>query len=156
MKVCTKCKVAQVLSEFCKNSAKKDGLHQQCKSCFRTYENSDKGREKDRRYNATDKARVSKRKYKYTTSGRVKQLALTRKRQLAKIHRTPSWLTKDDFDLIEMFYQRSAYMTEVTGIDWHVDHIIPLQAESISGLHVPSNLRIIPGRENEGKGNKYE
>ena len=38
---------------------------------------------------------------------------------------------------------------------WHVDHIIPLQGKNVSGLHVFSNLRVIPGEENVKKSNKY-
>jgi 5-methylcytosine-specific restriction endonuclease McrA len=42
---------------------------------------------------------------------------------------------------------------ECTGIEWHVDHIIPLKGEMVSGLHIYSNLRVIPKIENLRKGN---
>lgn len=43
---------------------------------------------------------------------------------------------------------------KITGINWHVDHIIPLNGKLVSGLHVWNNLRVIPARLNMEKGNR--
>ena len=37
-----------------------------------------------------------------------------------------------------------------------VDHIIPLQGQFVSGLHVPENLRVIPRSINRSKRNKVD
>jgi hypothetical protein len=87
-------------------------------------------------------------------AGRV--LAWTRQRQLAKIQRTPAWLTEDDYWVIEQAYELAQLRTRLFGFPWHVDHALPLRGETVSGLHVPTNLRVIPGAENSKKGNRME
>jgi hypothetical protein len=40
-----------------------------------------------------------------------------------------------------------------TGIEWHVDHVVPLKGEHVCGLHIWSNLAVIPKVINLRKGN---
>lgn len=42
---------------------------------------------------------------------------------------------------------------EMTGIEWHVDHIIPLKGATVCGLHIWSNLAVIPKILNLRKSN---
>jgi hypothetical protein len=41
-----------------------------------------------------------------------------------------------------------------TGIEWNVDHMIPLQAKKASGLHCAANIQVIPEALNLSKQNK--
>ena len=58
-------------------------------------------------------------------------------------------------EIIEIFFD-AANQSWVTGTLFHVDHIIPLNGKLVSGLHVPSNLRIIAAEDNIEKGNEFE
>ena len=81
--------------------------------------------------------------------------ANTRKRQAAKIQRTPNWLTEDDLWLMQQAYELAALRTTMFGFPWHVDHILPLQGKYVSGLHVPNNVQVISGAENTRKNNTW-
>lgn len=95
----------------------------------------------------------AKKKWKQENPHKVR--ADTVKRRIAKMKRTPAWLTEDDFWLIEQAYELAALRTKMFGFSWHVDHVIPLQGDIVSGLHVPTNLQVIPWMQNISKANKY-
>ena len=69
--------------------------------------------------------------------------------------RTPPWLTDDDIAGIRQYYWYADLLTVSTGVAHHVDHIVPLNGETVSGLHVPWNMQVLPAIENIKKGNKH-
>jgi hypothetical protein len=68
---------------------------------------------------------------------------------------TPLWLTRKQKSEIRQLYQIAITMTQTTGEQYVVDHIVPLRGESVCGLHVPWNLRVITQEENLKKSNKH-
>ncbi len=90
---------------------------------------------------------------KWSQKNKSKRLASVRARQIAKICRTPEWVDKA---AIAAFYEAAADLTRATGVAHEVDHIIPLQGENVSGLHVPWNLQVLTRTENRSKGNRYD
>jgi len=97
----------------------------------------------------------AKKAYKNSFVGRVKMISNLAKRRAAKLQRTPAWLSEDDLWLIEEVYALAKLRTDIFGFSWHVDHIVPLQGKTVSGLHVPLNLRVIPWKDNVAKGSKW-
>lgn len=63
----------------------------------------------------------------------------------SKLKRTPSW---SDLSVIRSFYENCPE-------GYHVDHIIPLHGDSVSGLHVIENLQYLLAEDNLKKSNKY-
>lgn len=78
----------------------------------------------------------------------------TANRRAAKLQRTPVWLNKGHQLEIDSIYELCSAYRQI-GFDYHVDHIVPLQGKSVSGLHVPWNLQIIHAKENLSKGNNH-
>lgn len=116
--------------------------------------------EKKRKYNADykkrNKAKVNKNTQLYKQRNRGVTNANTAKRRAALLQRTPKWLTTEHKEQIKALYKKAAHIQAETGVEMHVDHIIPLQGETMSGLHVPWNLQILTGRENESKKNRIK
>ena len=59
-------------------------------------------------------------------------------------------------DAILEIYRQAELMTNATGRLHVVDHVIPLQGRTVSGLHVETNLRVIEHHENARKHNAWE
>ena len=89
----------------------------------------------------------------WNANNKPRKAALQAKRKSVILQRTPKW--DADAHLIVAKYQVAAMLSRETGEQHHVDHIIPLQGKYVSGLHVFSNLRVIPGSDNVKKSNKY-
>lgn len=92
----------------------------------------------------------------YRQANRAKVNALAKAYKVRKKNRIPKWVDKDHMWLIKEAYELAQLRTELFRFSWHVDHIIPIQGELVSGLHVIENLQVIPGIENIKKKNKFE
>ena len=84
-----------------------------------------------------------------------KVLEQSARKRATKLKRVPCWLTDTDFKEIKQIYLNAKEQSDKEGKKYHVDHIIPLRGKYVSGLHVPSNLRILLAEENLVKSNKF-
>jgi len=83
-----------------------------------------------------------------------KSYAAVVKRRMAKLNRTPVWLTAEQRNEIARVYRKARGLTISTGISHQVDHVVPLRNKRVSGLHVPWNLQILTANQNQSKGNR--
>ena len=181
MKACSGCKKTKEISEFHKNRCMKDGLTNECKicRCDRERKVQPQSRIRDRlKYQNDSIYRANKLKNntnyvdrlrenpddweeyimgqrvnrnKYTKNNRGICNEQSARYRASKLKLTPTW---SDLKVIEKIYIKAHKMTDETGIDYHVDHIYPLQGELSHGLHIPINLQILERSENLKKSNK--
>ncbi len=135
-----------------------------------------KSREERKAYRESEEAAEKKREYrrKYDLEYRkllkekVRQQEKTRrhraenpelyrgynvKRREAILQRTPSWLTKEHYAQMSLFYKEAAERSKATGVPHVVDHIVPFLGKNVSGLHVPWNLQVLTAKDNLTKSN---
>lgn len=84
------------------------------------------------------------------------KVAWTAARRAKKRKATPEWLTRAQHTKMRALYAEAARLTAETGIKQHVDHIVPLKGRTVSGLHVPWNLQILPASLNQKKSNRLD
>jgi hypothetical protein len=100
-------------------------------------------------YALKNKEVIAERRRGYNEKNKGARNAQLARRRSAKIDRTPEYSNRD---AIKDKYDQASLLSEATGIPHEVDHVIPLQGERVSGLHVPGNLMIVPQGLNRSKG----
>ena len=119
-------------------------------------ENPEKYKRKNEKIYANNREKILIQKKKYRQDNKASINALSKAYKTRKMHRIPKWIGAEEMWLIKEAYRLAKLRTSLHGFTWHVDHIIPLQGELVSGLHVPENLQVIPWLDNVKKKNKYE
>lgn len=84
----------------------------------------------------------------------AKSRARARNLQLSRRMAMPRWLTDIHKAQIQEFYDIALAISTQTGVKHQVDHIVPINGDSVCGLHVPWNLQVLSARANISKGNK--
>ena len=119
---------------------------------LRRLKNGDYIRKKDREYWSLHKNKKKEKDLRYRKSkkGKLTRLYHCALRRANKLNATPSWANKDK---IKIVYEKAKWLETITGLKYHVDHIIPLNGKNVCGLHVWENLQILEANLNLKKGN---
>ena len=143
-KVCKTCKDSKPLSEFHIDTSHKYGRSNKCKVCKSSYKKT---------WYEIHKAERALKDAIWSKNNLDKKRAYRAKRRAAINNRTPKWV---DIKSIQDIYKKAHIMSLENGIQYEVDHIIPLQGETVSGLHTLDNLQIIPMVDNRKKAYKFK
>lgn len=158
-------------------------IHKQCPNCKKVskarFAGSEKGKEMKRlehqrhksvrnlKNNEACKKRMLDPQYKLKENSRKSQYKKNNpdkvsfyesRRRATKLQAQPKWLSKDQQNEIKAIYKLRDELQWLNDPSdpLTVDHIIPLQGELVSGLHVLWNLQILPRSKNCSKSNKFE
>ena len=118
------------------------------------YHNSEKCKLTAKNYRQKNKEKIKLKREKYYSieKNRLRKLKLDvfhcALRHARKKQRTPKWLSKKEKYHIKIFY---LYRPK----DCHVDHILPLLGETVSGFHTLNNLQYLTAFDNIKKNNKF-
>jgi hypothetical protein len=123
---------------------------------FKDYiKNKNKKYKDQNRITIRKKALEKYHKLKHTEKYVAQMRANGMKRYASKKKRCPIWLSRDDLWIIKEAYALANLRKKIFRSGWHVDHIIPLQGKTVSGLHVPLNVQVVPAKWNLYKNNKH-
>lgn len=139
---CSKCKTWKLRTDFSTSTRRPDGIEPHCRACHSAYRTAHYRKD-------PTKERAKAREWRQKNhANKAANTAQYRARQRKAM---PSWA---DPEAIKRFYDAARILTELSGEPWHVDHIVPLRGKNVCGLHCEANLQLLPGPENQSKGNR--
>ena len=110
-----------------------------------------------------EKLRAKRREWYYANAEKARAEAAPRSREWRKKNpRHHNALTAAHKKIVKVRTPKWADMVKITEFykgcpdGYHVDHVIPLRGNIVSGLHTVENLQYLPARENISKSNRYE
>ncbi len=162
MKICTQCKSHKDFFAFHRDSTRNDGYRNRCKQCVAEYmksnyaNNKEKIKGKVKAWVEQNRDRHNAKCARWVRNNVAKVNARTARRYAAKTNATPDWLDLDDRWMIEEAYALAKLRSNLLGVSFEVDHIIPLRGKMVMGLHVPWNLQVVEQRANRLKSNRFE
>lgn len=175
MKTCSTCKEEKDFSLFHKNKYNVDGYQYRCKECCASHYGKTKqtviartkqwyiaNKDKKKAYDKLRREKIGDQLNQYDKERsslphrKAMHNRLTAKRRAIMKNASVKWSTELTDLVLEEAYLLAQQRKIATDIDWHVDHIIPLQGKEVCGLHVWNNFQVIPASENILKSNHFE
>ena len=158
MKTCKTCEVEKLLSDYHRDARAKDGHRPHCKECAKakTANYYQQNREDKcayiRQYYQDNKGAKLTYLRQWKRSNAAAVNAISARYRATKLQATPKWA---DDGYIKLFYELAKVEEVRTGRKVHVDHIVPLQGNSVCGLHCEDNLQLLFDSDNCSKGNSF-
>lgn len=180
-KTCRECSKSLDLIHFSPRPGAKDGYRNDCKQCVRdraakwSAENPERVKETKKKCYIENKEHylAYQKQYRKDNPLKVKMMDAQKHANRPKKNKSkPSWALdfnpkkslawvnlyrlKDGQLFCKQFIQETKEIYANCPKNFHVDHIIPINNEFVSGLHVPWNLQYLTFEENLSKRNKFD
>ena len=117
--------------------------------------NTDEQRIKNKLYREKTKAQKAAYDKEFDKKNKAYRSALKAANRAKRQYRIVSWDKEFTEFVCEEAFHLAELREDVTGFKWHLDHVIPLCGDKVSGLHVWNNFAVIPASENLSKNNSY-
>lgn len=117
----------------------------------RYHSNRERHIENVSKWAAENKQKIKKYKKKWKRLNPLQSREYVFLRVASRRMATPKWCSKSAMLAI---YREARAITKNTGIEHHVDHIIPLRSDLVCGLHCEQNMQILTAFENQSKLNR--
>lgn len=156
-KTCSQCKLELPCTAFNKR-ADGPGYRHGCKACAKLkYKQTYVVKRVKRTAEQIKSSKVAAlHKFRQKPEYKAAHAARQAERRARKLNATPKWLNAKQLDHIKFYYACAKFFGAQFAQAMHVDHIIPLNSDTVCGLHVPWNLQLMVAEANCRKGNKYE
>jgi hypothetical protein len=153
-KSCCICKEEKALSLFNKRGGKEPGYRSFCKQCQADKDAARYNPQKRKEKYLSNHAQEKQNRREYYRQNTGAYFVNKARRRARLLQATPKWYDVfDDFVLSEA-YDLCKLRESITGTKWEVDHVVPLQGKTVSGLHWHKNWEVIPRYNNRSKGNR--
>lgn len=165
-KHCARCATTKPVLEFGRNAGRADGMAVYCRPCTKVYmaaKSYDKDRwalrqgaerERNRLYREANAERLNAKSRAIKARVRKERPdiinASNKMRKAAQRQAIPAWA---DMAQIRMIYSKAKEMSSVIGVEFQVDHVVPLRSKLVCGLHTPANLQLLAADLNHAKRN---
>lgn len=118
----------------------------------------DRNRERERQrlkvYSENNPEKIRASSGRYRSANLEKYRFYEASRRARKANATPAWFGELDEMVLSEAFSLCVQREKETGIKWHVDHLIPIQARMACGLHYSDNVQVIPAAVNCLKSNQ--
>jgi len=104
------------------------------------YNNLEKCKDTRKKYYRANKEKAREYKRDWLKDNQHLKNAANARRRASKLQATPSWA---DLEKIKIVYEKAIWLSTITGLENHVDHVLPLNGKNVSGLHTWNNLQIL-------------
>jgi len=99
--------------------------------------------------------RQNKREYAKAHYRKNRAAHFLRGRQRRQLIKKATIMSPEKERLVKLLYLEAQRLTLETGIEYVVDHIVPLKHRLVCGLHAYANLQCITAEQNRLKGNTF-